>query len=214
VRISGDFDIPVGSKTRKVFSLAAKIISSQFYQTQRLVLCHMDKVRDYVVFPSRWYHHSYYYIESNKVFYKAQLFAMRSSHSEAKLLITRKINRNMIPGHIDESKLRQLTQDLCKNWDTTYSVDKFPPSKEFDGEKNYPTKNRHITTAQFGSIQRIAELVELFQVKYKHLTIRSVWLIKKSKKNDGFQCWHRDFWLGHKVILTIVVNVEAIRKNY
>jgi hypothetical protein len=40
VRISGDFDIPVGLKTRKVFSLAAKIISSQFYQTQRLVLCH------------------------------------------------------------------------------------------------------------------------------------------------------------------------------
>ena len=40
MRISGDFDIPVGLKTRKVFSLAAKIISSQFYQTQRLVLCH------------------------------------------------------------------------------------------------------------------------------------------------------------------------------
>ncbi len=35
MRISGDFDISAGLKTRKVFSLAAKIISSQFYQSQR-----------------------------------------------------------------------------------------------------------------------------------------------------------------------------------
>ncbi len=36
MKISDDFDIPAGLKTRKVFSLAAKIISSQFYQIQRL----------------------------------------------------------------------------------------------------------------------------------------------------------------------------------
>jgi hypothetical protein len=46
VRISDDFDIPVGLKTRKVFSLAAKIISSQFYQTQRLLLCHILSEQD------------------------------------------------------------------------------------------------------------------------------------------------------------------------
>jgi hypothetical protein len=82
-----------------------------------------DKVGDYFAFPSRWYHHGYYHIKSNKVFYTAQLFAMHLSHTEANLLITCKINRNMIPGHIDESKLRQLTQDLCNNWITTYSIE-------------------------------------------------------------------------------------------
>ncbi len=65
----------------------------------------------------------------------------------------------------------------------------------------------------FGSVQRIAELVQLFEDKYKHLVIRSVWLIEKSMENDGFQVWHRDFWLGHKVTLTIVVKVGAIMRN-
>jgi hypothetical protein len=54
----------------------------------------------------------------------------------------------------------------------------------------------------------------LFKDKYKHLAIRSVWLIEKSKENDGFQVWHRDFWLGHKVMPTIVVNIGAIMRNY
>jgi hypothetical protein len=89
----------------------------------------------------------------------------------------------------------------------------FPPSKEFEGEKFDVTKNRHILQANFGSVQRIAELVQLFEDKYKHLAIHSVWLIEKSKENDGFQVWHRDFWLGHKVTLTIVVNVGAITRN-
>ena len=119
----------------------------------------------------------------------------------------------MIQWHVAESKLRELTEDLCDNWDTTYSVNMFPPSKEFEGEKIDVTKNRHILRANFGSVQRIAELVQLFEDKYKHLDIRSVWLIEKSKENDGLQVWHRDFWLGHEVTLTIAVNVGAIRWN-
>jgi hypothetical protein len=159
----------------------------------------LDNVGEYVVFLSRWYHHGYYNIKSNKVFYTAQLFAMGSSKPETWQNITHKVNRNMIQGHVAESKLRELTEDLRDNWDTTYSVNMFPPSKEFEGEKIDVTKNRHILRAYFGSVQRIAELVQLFEDKYKHLAICSVWLIKKSKENNGFQVWHRDFWLGHKV---------------
>jgi hypothetical protein len=81
----------------------------------------------------------------------------------------------------------------------TYSVNMFPPSKEFEGEKIDVTKNRHILKANFGSVQKIAELVQVFEDKYKHLAIRSVWFIEKSKENNGFQVWHRDFWLGHEV---------------
>jgi hypothetical protein len=61
--------------------------------------------------------------------------------------------------------------------------------------------------------KKIAELVQLFDDKYKHLTIRSVWLIEKSKENNRFQVWLRDFWLGQEVTSTIVVNVEAITRN-
>jgi hypothetical protein len=56
------------------------------------------------------------------------------------------------------------------------------------------------------------EVVQLFEDKYKHLAIRSVWLIEKSKENDGFQVWHRVFWLGHKVTSTIMVNVGTIAR--
>jgi hypothetical protein len=109
------------------------------------------------------------------------------SKPEAWQNITRKVNANMIQGHVAESQLRALTEDLHDNWDTTYSVDLFPPTKEFEGAKIDVTKNRHILRANFGSVQRILELVQLFENKYKHLAIRSVWLIKKSKENDGFQ---------------------------
>ncbi len=120
----------------------------------------------------------------------------------------------MIQGHVAESKLRELTEDLRDDWDTTYSANMFPPSREFEGEKIDVTKKRHILRANFGSVQRIAELVQLFEDKYKHLAIHSIWLIEKSKENRGFQVWHRDFWLGHKVSLTILVNVGAIMRNY
>jgi hypothetical protein len=89
----------------------------------------------------------------------------------------------------------------------------FPSSKEFEGEQIDVTKNRHILRPNFGSVQRIAELVQLFEDKHKHLATRSAWLIEKSKENDGFQVWHRDFWLGHEVTSTIVVNVGAITRN-
>ncbi len=50
-----------------------------------------------------------------------------------------------------------------------------------------PTKKRHIKSAQFGSIQRIVELVELFQVKQKNLTIYAVFgSLKSSRKMTGF----------------------------
>jgi hypothetical protein len=119
----------------------------------------------------------------------------------------------MIQGHVTESQLRQLTEDLHDSWDTTYSVDLFPPTKEFEGEKIDVTKNRHILRANFGSVQRILELVHLFENKCKHLAICSVWLIKKSEENDEFQVWHRDFWLGHEVMSTIVVNVGTTTRN-
>jgi hypothetical protein len=134
----------------------------------------LDNVGEYVVFPSRWYHHGYYNIKSDKIFYTAQLFAMGSSKPEAWQNITRKVNRNMIQGHVAESKLRELTEDLRDNWDTTCSVNMFPLSKEFEGEKIDVTKNRHILRANFGSVQRIAELVQVFEDKYKLLAIRSV----------------------------------------
>ena len=43
--------------------------------------------------------------------------------------------------------------------------------------------------------------MNVFETSYRHLRVNSVWLIKKSKENGGFQSWHGDFFL------IIVVNV-------
>jgi hypothetical protein len=102
----------------------------------------------------------------------------------------------MIPGCIIELRLTPLTQDIRDNRDTTYSVNVFLPAKAFDGEKFDATKNRHIPSGMFLGVHLIAELVKYFEDKYTHLKVRSVWIIKNSRENDGFQRWHRDFYLG------------------
>ena len=65
----------------------------------------------------------------------------------------------------------------------------------------------------FQGVPWIAEPVKYFEEKYKHLEVQSVWMIEKTKENDGFQGWHRDFYLGTEVTMTIVVNVGAVTKN-
>ncbi len=98
-------------------------------------------------------------------------------------------------------------------WDTTYSVNVFPPAKAFDGEKIDPTKNRHILRLMFQGVPLIAELVKYFEEKYTNLEVRSGWIIEKSRENDGFQSWHRDFYLGTEVTTTIAVDVGAVTKD-
>ncbi len=173
----------------------------------------LDEIGDYVVFPSRVYYCGYYRIASNKAYYTAQLFCKVTVNCKAWPNVTRKVNQNMIQGCLKELRLTQLTQDICNNWDATYSVNVFPSAKAFNGDKTNATKNRHIPNVMFLGIPLIAELVKYLEDKYTHLEVRSVWIIKKSRENDGFQCWHRDFYLGTEVTTTIVVNVGAVTNN-
>jgi len=173
----------------------------------------LDIVGDFVVFPARLYHRGYYTIASNLTYYAAQLFCKISDNPEASQNVTRKVNQITMQGRIEESWLAQLTQDICDNWVTTYSVNEFPPAKAFDGDKIDATKNRLILCVMFQGVPWIAELVKYFEEKYKHLEVQSVWMIEKTKENDCFQGWHKDFYLGTEVTTTIVVNVGAVTKN-
>jgi hypothetical protein len=147
----------------------------------------LDEVGDYIVFPSRFYHHGYYRIASNKTYYTAQLFCKVTENCKVWPNVTRKVSQNMIQGPVIELRLTQLTQDIRNNWDTMYSVNVFPPAKAFNGEKINATKNRHIPSVMFLGVPLIAELVKYFDDIYTHLKIRSVWIIEKSRENDGFQ---------------------------
>ncbi len=75
----------------------------------------LDQVGDYVVFPSRFMHHGYYVIASNMTYYTLQLFCKITENPEVLQIVTRKYNNNMKHGRVIESRLTQLTQDICNN---------------------------------------------------------------------------------------------------
>jgi hypothetical protein len=110
----------------------------------------LDEVGDYLVFSLRFYHRGYYRISSNKTYYTAQLFCKVTESCKKWPNVTRKVKQNMIPGRVIKFRLKQLILDICNNWDTTYSVNVFPPAEAFDSEKKIDaTKNRHIPSVMF-----------------------------------------------------------------
>lgn len=177
----------------------------------------LDHVGNYVKFPARVKHHGYYNIRSKMTYYTAQLFCTPPLHNvDVWQNVTRRVNTEIKSGNMDNFCMRELTDELRDNWDSTYGLDKFPPSREFGGNKIDARKNRHIKRGAFivdGKLQRIADLVGYFEKKFSHVEVSSVWLIEKSGQDDGFQGWHRDFFLGTNITTTIVVNVGAITKN-
>ncbi len=36
-----------------------------------------------------------------------------------------------------------------------------------------------------------------------------MWLLYKSKEGDGFQGWHKDFYMGGRIAKTFVINVGS-----
>ena len=103
-----------------------------------------------------------------------------------------------------------VLEDVTNNWDTTYSQQKYRPSKAFDGPID-PASNRHLEKGSFRREHKM-NFVNVFETSYRHLWANNVWLINKSKENRGFQSWHRDFCLRTDIIATMVVNV-GVREN-
>jgi hypothetical protein len=69
-------------------------------------------------------------------------------------------------------------------------------------------KNRHILHDQIHKVPKIQQLVLAIEEEVGNITVNSVWLIKKTIANDGFQEWHQD--MKHKITKTIVVNVGIV----
>jgi hypothetical protein len=84
-----------------------------------------------------------------------------------------------------------------------YSADQFPPASKFLGQVD-KAKNRHILKHQIHLLPKIERLVLSFEEKFNDVTVDSVWLIKKTKQDDGFQ---ED--MKTKITRTIVVNVGS-----
>jgi hypothetical protein len=115
-----------------------------------------------------------------------------------------------IQGKLDASLVNTLMTDLYLSWDEAYSVTKFPPATNFFGEID-KAKNRHILSDQIPHVPKIQRLVLAIEEEVGDITLDSVWLIKKTIADDGFQEWHQDF--KHKITKTIVVNVGIVEDN-
>jgi hypothetical protein len=94
---------------------------------------------------------------------------------------------SFVKGWIDRMSLDRLTEDLVANWNTTYSDKLFPTCLLFDGESVDKDKNRKIHSDKFDEVPRIRELVYIFEAKFEHLRVDSMWLLKKMSSNNGFR---------------------------
>lgn len=171
----------------------------------------LDNVGEYVAFPSDCFHKGYYFVNAGTAVYTAQLFAKHTDDITQERMTRQNTPKNtIVKGQVeDRAIVEELSSDLVQNWETTYSWDNYPTCAFFGNEWIDKNKNRHIYANQFSTVRAIEHLVTHFQLKFPHLSIVSVWLIKKESVDDGFQGWHRDFNLGNTITSTIVVNVGA-----
>jgi hypothetical protein len=184
-----------------------------YHETKKVSL---NNVGDYVVFHSECFHKGYYFIQAGTAVYTAQLFAKHSTNiSQERMTRLNTPENSIMEGHVDDRALMEkLSTDLVRNWNTKFSWVNYPTCRFFGNEWIDEDKNRQIKLDQLGKknlkIATIDNLVMYFQLKFPHLTIDSVWLIKKESVDHGFQGWHRDFKLGNTITTTIVVNVGAV----
>jgi len=175
------------------------------HMLQKISLCQLGQ---YVLFPSRWWHKGYYTINSRRVYITAQLFCTADMSMDSSSRHTRTHNLKMKQGKIAMEQMIGVSDDLYNNWDSTYSNSKFRPSKAFNGEAINHCNNRHLRQETFRNIPKLNGLIETFKAAHSDLNVHSVWIIRKTKGNMGFQDWRRDFYLSTGgIIATIVVNV-------
>lgn len=188
------------------------LIKICFHIIRKVSLCQLGQ---YVIFPSRWWHKGYYTINSGLMYITAQLFctaAMRMDSSSGHL---RTHNVKLKKGKLAIEQMMGLSDDLYNNWDSTYSDSKFRPSKAFNGEVIDRSNNRHLRQETFRNIPQLNRLVGTLEAAHSDLCVHSVWIIRKTKGNMGFQDWHRDFYLSTGgIIATIVVNVGVYNLDH
>jgi hypothetical protein len=110
---------------------------------------------------------------------------------------------------LDKSTLSELRDDLINNWEILYSNPKYRPFKKKSGGPVDRASNRQIYKKHFNQVPLLKNLGDTFETMLPYLSINFVWLLHKSKEGDGFQGWHKDFYMGGRITKTIVFNVGS-----
>jgi hypothetical protein len=158
------------------------------------------------------YHCGYYNQKSNKIFIQAQLFCAPMDGTDVLRLpqsLMKAQGQQATRGCLDKSTLSELRDDLLNNWEILYSNPEYRPFKTFSGGPVDRESNRQIYKKRFTQVPILKNLVDTFETLLPYLSADLVWLLCKSKEGDGFQGWHKDFYLGGQITKIIVINVES-----
>ncbi len=162
---------------------------------------YFNSTGEYVLYLSGLFHCGYYNDKSNTIFIQAQLFCALTEYTYV-LGLPRSImkgkGKDVTQGHLDESTLLELRDDLINNWDIHYSKPKYRPCKNFSGGPVDRMHNRQVYKKQFTQVPLLKNLVDIFEIMFPYLSVDIVWLLHKSKDCDGFQGWHKDFSVGSR----------------
>ncbi len=110
---------------------------------------------------------------------------------------------------LDKSTLSELRDDLINNWEILYSNPNYHPCKNFSGGPVDRASNRQIYKKHFNQVALLKNLVDTFETMLSYLSANLVWLLCESKEGDGFQGWHKDFYMGERITKTIVVSLGS-----
>jgi hypothetical protein len=88
----------------------------------------LNSTGEYILFPLGMFHCGYFNDKSNRIFIQAQLFCAPTKYTNV-LRLPRSImkgkGKDVSQGHLDESTLLELRDDLINNWDIKYSNPKY-----------------------------------------------------------------------------------------
>ncbi len=135
-------------------------------------------------FPSGMFHRGYYNDKPNTIFIKAQLFCAPTEYTNVLRFpwsIMKGEGNDIIRGHLDESTLLELRDDLINNWDIHYSNPNYRPWKNLSGGPVDRTSNRQIYKKHFTQVLLLKKLVDSFETMFPYLSVDLVWLLRKSK---------------------------------
>jgi hypothetical protein len=114
-------------------------------------------------------------------------------------------SQDLIDGCLEKLSIAELTHNVMKRWDESYSLSEFSPCSKFQDLEFNPPENCQILKEKNDRVLLIQDLANQLQEIFCHLTVTQVWLLCKCKSGNGFQGWHQSKVPG--ISNTIMVNL-------
>ena len=164
----------------------------------------LNTVGDYIIFQAHCFHRGYFNIQSNSIYYTAQMFATPTGNTSKTSLSP---SQHAMIATMNCKELRELSRDIQNYWNCNekYMHSNFDPPNKFDSKDIDPKYHRVIRKKDFEQLKFLLQFVLFFERLHTEYKIDKIWIMAKSIKERGFEKWHTDKL--DSVTTMIVVNV-------